>query len=160
MRITRLVILAFVMLGLVACGPRSDATPAQAASAPVEAAPTDPLEIAVAAAATPILHGMIHETPYEHGTLAQSGSEERTLVLERGRCYRIVASGAASLGDLEMTLFDTNAVVVQRDSRDDATAIVGGEDAVCPQEPGAYRLEIAAPHGQGAYAMRVYASAH
>ncbi|MBK8173276.1 MAG: hypothetical protein IPK60_23485 [Sandaracinaceae bacterium] len=145
---------------LFACANNGDVPLSSAPATPVEAPPTDSLERAVVAAAAPILHGMNGETPFEHGTLVEHGSSEHTIVLERGRCYRIVAAGAPTISDLDLALFDSSGVAVQRDTRHDSVAMVGAADAVCPQEHGAYRLEASAASGQGAFALRLFASAH
>ena len=158
LRVLTLASLVFV----AACGGQNDG--AQSAEAvPVAPAndprPTDALEQAVFDAALPIRRGMGADDPYQHGTLEERQPFEQTVFLDRARCYRFVAAGAPSIGELDLTIADSNAVIVQSDSREGNVAMVGGDEAVCPQEPATYRLSLRATRGAGAYAMRVYASA-
>lgn len=147
---------------VAACGGQDDAAHAAevAPAAPAnDPRPTDALEQAVYDAALSIRRGMGADDAYQHGTLEERVPVEQTVFLERARCYRFVAAGAPSITELDLTIADGNAVIVQSDSREGNVAMVGGDEAVCPQEPATYRVTLRATRGAGAYAMRVYASA-
>lgn len=91
----------------------------------------------------------------------QLGTRERQdfmAVLVYGHCYRFIGVGGAGVSDLDLALFDPHGVEAQRDVTQESTAVLGVDSAICPIEPGAYRIGARVRDGAGAFAIGLYRS--
>lgn len=89
------------------------------------------------------------------GKLGPGETRSHGFVLRYGRCYQLVAVGADSLTDLDLALFDGDAVERLRDLEQSRVARIGKRPELCPNRSGAYRVDVRAYRGSGRYAMRV-----
>jgi len=138
-----------------ACTPAPE--PAAAApTVPAEPAPAHPLERAIherAAATTMRPHGA-----YAHGTLEDGARRDHLLVLEQGRCYRVVAASGPGVEDLDLVLYDDGGMQLRQDRTADPYPMLGDGAEICPERGTAFRLQVRAYRGAGPYAYRIYRS--
>jgi hypothetical protein len=151
---------AWWLLGVLATSTGcTTAAPETAPATPAvvqEPAPTDPLERAIherAAAGTMRPHG-----GYVHGSLEPGARRDHLLVLEQGRCYRVVAAGGPGVADLDLVLYDDGGSQLRQDRSSDPYPMLGDGAEICPERGSAFRLQVRAYDGAGAYAYRLYRS--
>ena len=77
--------------------------------------------------------------------------------MQSGLCYKVVAQGADSVGELDLFLYSSTGVLVQQDTTTGAGAILGTSRPICPEEPTEYRVTLRT-HGAGDVAAQLYAS--
>ena len=73
-----------------------------------------------------------------------------------GFCYKVLAQGDDAIEDLDILVFDPNNVLQQRDTSEGREAAVGGRRAICPEQPGLWRIEIVASRGAGRIAAQLW----
>ncbi len=88
--------------------------------------------------------------------LAQGARSDHLLVLEAGRCYRVVGVGDEGVQDMDLFLYDPAGVQANQDSGQDRYPVLGKQIEVCPLMAGAYRLQIQMYQGGGELAVGVY----
>lgn len=102
------------------------------------------------AAGLPPLGGAIE------GTLEAGEHRDQLLVLDYGKCYRVVGVGGPEAEDLDLVLYDPDNVQVQRDLAQDPYPVLGEQAEICPPMAGAYRLQVTMFKGRGRYLVRAY----
>jgi hypothetical protein len=88
--------------------------------------------------------------------LAQGARSDHLLVLEAGRCYRVVGVGDEGVQDMDLFLYDPAGVQANQDSGQDRYPVLGKQIEICPLMAGAYRLQIQMYQGGGELAVGVY----
>jgi hypothetical protein len=134
-----------------------------AASEPVEppvpeAPPADALEASVRALGAQIAPYMQRMETVQRGELAERGARDFSAFLRPGWCYKVVGMGGDGIEDLDLRIHDTNNVLLERDIREDRSAVLGADRPICPVENGTYRVEIRAQRGHGPYVVQMYES--
>ncbi len=120
--------------------------------------PADALEAAIRERAPTEAMLMIPHEAVVRGELTEGGRADLTSVLRAGLCYKVLAQGGPGVRDLDLFVFDPNGVLLQRDRTQDEHPVIGVERAVCPQEPGLYRVEVRMTAGGGPYAVQLWVS--
>lgn len=143
-----------VLAGLTACDGTYVPPPAPPDPDPPPADPTEALLRSRAQAEAPY---MIRQGASQHTTLEAGGRWSFVAVLEQGLCYKFLAQGEESVGELELRLYDEHGVLQQEDASTGSGAVLGTVRPICPQEPMSYRVE-ARGAGAGAVFAQVYAS--
>ena len=92
------------------------------------------------------------------GELAQGARSDHLVVLEAGRCYRVVGVGGEGVKDMDLFLYDPAGVQANQDSGQDRYPVLGKQIEICPLAAGAYRLQIQMYAGGGELAVGVYRS--
>jgi len=92
------------------------------------------------------------------GTLAQGARSDHLLVLEAGRCYRVVGVGGDGVQDMDLFLYDPAGVQANQDPGQDRFPVLGKQIEICPITAGAYRLQVQMYEGGGDFAAGVYRS--
>jgi hypothetical protein len=157
-----------VLLPCVSCGPRTEASsgaePGSQAPASGEAQPEPPLPRDAPPAQVLVLagkryaSGMAAHGKTMTGTLAQGARSDHLVVLEAGRCYRIVGVGGEGVQDMDLFLYDPAGVQANQDSGQDRYPVLGKQIEICPISAGAYRLQVQMYEGGGEFAVGVYRS--
>lgn len=99
----------------------------------------------------------MHPTaPAFGGELEEGNRRDQLVVLRFGRCYRFIGVGGPEVEDLDMILFDPDNVQVQRDFGEDPYPVLGMRSEICPQQNGAYRMQVGMFKGRGSYLARAY----
>ena len=83
--------------------------------------------------------------------------ERRLVVLEQGLCYKVLAQGEASVGELELRLIDDHGALAQEDAMTGSGAVLGSVRPICPLDVTTYHIE-ARGSGPGVVFAQVYAS--
>jgi hypothetical protein len=122
----------------------------------VELAPDAPLDQVLNQKAKKYAVGFVADAEPILGTLPEGQRADHLSVLRGGHCYRMLGVGAPEIEDLDLFLFDPNGVQVQQDAAQDRYPVVGMQADICPAYSGAFRLQVQARTGGGAYAVRVY----
>lgn len=139
-------------------GQTSGQTPKQAPSA---ADPQqDSLQATLRTLAERAAPGFDAVPPPRTGSLQAGERRSFMQILRYGRCYRIVAAGGRGVRDLDLILYDADDRVVQRDSGQDPLPTLGVQADICPFQTGAYRLEVHAYAGHGAFRIAVFDAPH
>ena len=100
--------------------------------------------------------GMIAQGKPIMGTLAQGARSDHLLVLEGGRCYRVVGVGGDGVTDMDLFLYDPAGVQRNQDPGQDRYPVLGKQIEVCPIIAGAYRLQVQMYEGGGDFAVGLY----
>ncbi len=98
------------------------------------------------------------------GSVGNGSQLEQNVTLEPGRCYSVVAMGAASIADLDIQLQPVTPVagtgfVVAEDKTDAPSAILGAKPNCfhwALPGPGAMRILVSAERGQGLAAAQLF----
>ena len=130
------------------------------AKATPEAPPVGTLEHAVYRAAARYAAGWETSETVFRGSLEPRGRQSFMAVLRYGRCYRFIGAADAEVTDLDLVLYDPLSLPVQRDLSQDNLPVLGQRAHICPQNTGAYRLEVAAYAGAGDFVVQLYESPH
>ena len=143
-----------------ACGPSTGAKPANAeasAAQPAEPLPRDrpPAEVLPLAAKRYAAGWVVQGKPIA-GKLAQGERSDHLLVLEAGRCYRVVGVGGEGVEDMDLFLYDPAGVQANQDASTDRYPVLGKTIEICPIRSGAYRLQAQMYKGGGELALGVY----
>ncbi len=157
-----------IVLVSVACADGSPSTGVQATQRPAthQALPppdpdlADPLGQAMAETAQSEASGWEKVGKLWRGKLAARERQAFLSVLTYGHCYRFIGVGAGSVVDLDLALLDPNNVEVQRDVTEGAVTVLGKTVALCPADPGAYRIEARMRSGAGDFAIGLYRDVH
>ncbi len=88
----------------------------------------------------------------QSGELTQGQNREFDIRLEGGKCYAIVAVGASSVRNLDLTLLDADGHDIDRDTAEDARPVV----RVCAEESGTYRMRVQMTEGAGPFRYHAY----
>ena len=154
-----------IALACAACGePPASALGAET----LRAAPEEGSAIAVPPNATPEqivpLHGKRYAQGFTaegaliKGTLAQGARSDHLLVLKAGHCYRVVGAAEATVTDMDLFLYDPDGVQTHQDPGQDRFPVLGIQTEICPQEGGAYRVQVHMYEGGGGFAFGLYRS--
>ena len=100
--------------------------------------------------------GMEPGTQLFRGTLATGDNQDYQAVLQAGRCFKIIGVGTESVSDLDLFLFDPNGVQVQQDTATDAYPVLGLTTPICPEQAGAYRVQVRMYAGSGEFGVQVW----
>ena len=156
-------LLAAVIAG-AGCGPSTSPDKSEgAAQASGEAArdlpplPRDqpPLQV-LPEAAKRFAAGMLEQGKPITGKLAQGERSDHLLVLQAGRCYRVVGVAGNGVTDMDLFLYDPAGVQRNQDATQDRYPMLGKPIEVCPVIAGAYRLQVQMYEGGGDFALGVY----
>jgi hypothetical protein len=165
-RVAPLIILALALL--LGCGDdASPPTPPPPGTGPVTPPPAAVTEIAPPAPGDAIgaqMHtraqqfaeGMEPGTQLFRGTLQTGENQDYQAVLQAGRCFKIIGVGAPTVTDLDLFLFDPNGVQVQQDTATDAYPVLGLSTPICPDQAGAYRVQVRMYAGSGEFGVQVW----
>lgn len=153
----RLVGVAVVVVGLAGCDEPAE-RPRQIDEAPDLPPPADALEAAIRERAPNEAMLMIPHEDVVRGELSEGQRRDFTSVLRAGLCYKVLGQGGDGVRDLDLVVFDSNNVLLQRDATQDAHPVIGVERAICPIEPGMYRVEVRMAQGGGPYAVQLWVS--
>jgi hypothetical protein len=121
---------------------------------PRDAPPAQVLPIAAKRAAS----GMVPQGKPITGTLVQGARSDHLLVLEGGRCYRVVGVGGEGVSDMDLFLYNPAGVQATQDSGQDRYPVLGKQIEICPVVAGAYRLQVQMYEGGGDFALGLYRS--
>jgi hypothetical protein len=77
-------------------------------------------------------------------------------VASAGSCYRIYASGAKDVGDLDLLLRDSTGQPLAADVTHDAWPVLPPRAPLCVDRAGVYLLEVSVYRGAGQYALQVW----
>jgi hypothetical protein len=126
-------------------------------SEPSEPIPADAtLEQIVALKAKKFAAGLVADGAPITGSVVEGARSDHLLVLRAGHCYRIVATGASEVEDMDLFLYDPEGVQMQQDPAEDRYPVLGLQAEICPPEGGAYRLQVHMYKGGGQFAARLY----
>jgi hypothetical protein len=100
--------------------------------------------------------GLVTFGPVISGTLAQGARSDHLVVLEPGRCYRVVGVGGEGVDDMDLFLYDPDGVQANQDASQDRYPVLGVQAELCPIRAGAYRLQVQMYQGGGQFALGVY----
>lgn len=164
--------LSVLSLGAAACdatntGKPPEAPPTASPGAPAkppppaaatEPEPAAPLEREVWRWAKDIAAAYEPSAGYEGRTLGSGESVDMPVVLQEGRCVRILAVAEAGVEDLALSLFDANGSLARDEAAEGPRASIGDAHPLCVARTAVHRLKVAARKGQGAFALRVYQS--
>ena len=147
------------MLGcsMVGCGPAEQATP-EPLPAVAMPTPRDALEARVYERAPAEAPMMVPHESMIRGTLERGAERSFTTVLLGGECYKVLGQGGDGVRDLDLFAYSPQGALMQRDATGDDHPALGIDRAICPEEPGAYRIEIEMHDGAGEYAVQVFSS--
>jgi len=145
--------LVVFLLGVVGCGGYE---PPPAPQDP-EPNPADPLEARIRHRAPTEAPYMIRQGEARHFTLVPGQSASFSLVLASGLCYKVIAQGADTVGELELLLYTNDGVLVQQDTTTGTGAILGSTRPICLEDPAQLRVDLRAS-GPGEVATQLYAS--
>lgn len=146
-----------IALALLACDEPAD-RPRQIDEAPVLPPPADALEAAIRERAPSEAMLMIPHEGVVRGELSEGERRDFTSVLRAGLCYKVLGQGGAGVRDLDLLVYDANGVLLQRDATQHEHPVIGIERAICPLEPGLYRIEARMAAGGGPYAIQLWVS--
>ncbi len=90
--------------------------------------------------------------------LEERGRRDFTSVLRAGLCYKVLAQGDENVQDLDILVYDPENVLLQRDATLHNHPMIGIPRAICPMEPGLFRIELRMARGRGAYAAQIWVS--
>lgn len=143
------------VLALVGCDavPRAPDPPPEP-----EEPPADELEAQLRERGKEVADWMTKDGPPKRATLAQGEIRDFGHALHPGWCYKVVALADESVGDLDLRLYDSHSVLVERDTTEDVQPVLGMARPVCPNESAIYRIEVRALSGGGRVAVQVYRS--
>ncbi len=89
-------------------------------------------------------------------TLHEGDRQSFSEVLHPGFCYKLLVESEDGLTDVDAYLFDVNSVLMQQDARVGGDLALGSDRPICIQEPGMFRTELRAVHGNGALLAQWY----
>lgn len=101
---------------------------------------------------------MIPHEGVVRGDLARGERRDFTSVLRTGLCYKVLGQGGEGVEDLDLFVYEPDGVLLQRDSTRHDHPVIGVERAICPVEPGLYRVEVRMAAGSGPYAVQLWVS--
>jgi hypothetical protein len=136
---------------------RAGAEPSADAKSDLEPLPRNapPAQVLVQAAKR-YAPGLVALGPVISGDLAQGGRSDHLVVLESGRCYRVVGIGGEGVDDMDLFLYDPQGVQANQDASQDRYPVLGVQTEICPIRAGAYRLQVQMYKGGGQFAVGVY----
>ena len=100
--------------------------------------------------------GMNPVMPMARGTLATSATQNYSVPLQTGHCYKIIGVGGVGVTDLDLKLYDPTNNQVDADVATDNFPVIGLQRPLCPTVPGQYRLEVVMYAGMGEYGVQVF----
>ena len=102
--------------------------------------------------------GMLSAGPIRRGVLSAGEKRDYQMVLEAGRCFRVVGRGGEGVEDLDLFLFDPNGVQVRQDLGRDNAPVLGVAAPICPERSAAYRVQVRMVEGAGTYGVQLFRS--
>jgi hypothetical protein len=94
--------------------------------------------------------------PLTRGSLATGGSQNYSVQMQPGHCYKIIGVGAPGVQDLDLKLYGPDGAQVDQDIATDNYPVIGLQQPLCPTTAGAYRLEVLMFAGSGEFAVQVF----
>lgn len=125
---------------------------------PPEEPPADALEASLRARGAVIADWMMRNGDPMRGELSEGGARDFSHLMQPGWCYKIVAVSGEGIEDLDLRVYDSDSVLVQRDTSESPEPYIGQERPICPGEADTYRIEVRARTGSGPFAVQVYRS--
>lgn len=125
---------------------------------PPEEPPADELEAQLRTRGDEIADWMMRNGDPMRGELTEGGARDFSHLMQPGWCYKLVAVSGEGIEDLDLRLYDSDSVLVQRDTTQDPRPYIGLERPICPVEADTYRIEVRARTGSGQFAVQVYRS--
>ncbi len=142
---------------LVALNGCDDSPPAADPQPAPEEPPADELEARLRERGRVAADWMTRSGSALRGELAEGGTQDFSHVMQPGFCYKLVAL-ADGIQDLDLSVYDENNVLLQRDTTEDAQPVIGNERPICPYELATYRVQVRARRGAGPFAVQFYRS--
>lgn len=90
------------------------------------------------------------------GTLNHGQARAHPEVMLGTYCYVVVAVSDESLTELSLTVLDPGGAPLLQSPTRGREVMVGLRDALCPVEPGIYKIRARSYAGDGDYAIRLY----
>ncbi len=118
--------------------------------------PNDAIAVRMAETASTHAEGLTPATPLLRGALGPGERQDFQAILVGRRCFRVLGVGTSTVIDLDLLLFDPNGVQVQQDTSADALPILGHAHPLCPERPGAYRIQARMLEGAGEFGVQVF----
>lgn len=161
---SRVVPVSALILTLTSCGQELTESafqePPTAVSGREQRIPSDrvsaPMAPELAALAEHRGAGMVPVTGAWSGELEEGTHRDVQVVLEPGRCYRILGVGGPGVEDLDLILFDSNGLLKLQDTAQDPRPVVGLVPPLCPESAGVYRLRVRSHRGAGSYVAQLF----
>jgi hypothetical protein len=100
--------------------------------------------------------GMNPVMPLTRGSLATGASQNYSVQMQPGHCYKIIGVGAPGVQDLDLKLYGPDGAQVDQDIATDNYPVIGLQQPLCPTTAGAYRLEALMFAGTGEFAVQVF----
>jgi hypothetical protein len=151
--------LALACCAAVACdGGEPEPEPEMIDETPVLPEPADALEAEIQRRSPNEALMMVPSEPPVRGELAEGTARDFSAALRAGLCYKVLGQGGPGVGDLDLLVYDQNGVLLQRDATVSAQPVIGVDRAICPTEPGLYRVEVRMARGGGPYAVQLWVS--
>ncbi|MAQ14491.1 MAG: hypothetical protein CMN30_06805 [Sandaracinus sp.] len=117
---------------------------------------TDPLGARIHAIGLERLQRYTPGEAVHRGELRRGQALAHPEVLLGTHCYVVVGVASEGLEELSLSILDPGgAPILQSPTRGEEVTI-GLRDALCPIEPGIYKIRARAYRGEGDYAIRVY----
>ncbi len=88
-----------------------------------------------------------------------SQTQRLALPVEGGYCYRVLVTGTASLGDLDVALFQESGAEIESDASYGVASLLGLRQPLCVSVAATLRLEVHALGGAGVYGVEVLRAA-
>jgi hypothetical protein len=149
--------LSAVVLLVVALAGCDDAPPATDPQAVPEEPPADELEARLRARGREAADWMTRSGSAYRGEVAEGDARDFSHIMQPGFCYKVVGL-AEGIEDLDISVYDENNVLLQRDTTEDAQPVIGSERPLCPYDAATYRLQVRARRGAGRFAVQFYRS--
>lgn len=103
--------------------------------------------------------GLAPVAPVHVGSQKPEDPAERLVFRARkGRCYRVLAIGAAEVSDLDVAILAPDGRLVAADLSKDAWSVVPPRAPWCPEDEGPYAIDVSVANGEGSYALGVWGS--
>jgi hypothetical protein len=88
--------------------------------------------------------------------LGEGAEHQVPIQLGANQCARLVAAGAASLAEVELSLLAPDGSLVASDPMTGSLAVLGPDGPVCVASPGRYRARTIARRGTGQLALGIW----
>lgn len=152
------------VLGLLGCqrAPTEDAPPpprlgaAPPSTAADEWEPRDALEGELKALVAREASFMIPVGETHRLSVPAGESRDVQIVLPGGHCFKVLGVASERLEELSLRIVDANAVPLQQAQNGRATVL--GNEPLCFEAPGLFRVQARALRGEGDVALRAYRS--
>lgn len=120
--------------------------------------PADELEASLRENGRELAPFMILSEDAMRGEIDEGGARDFSHVMHPGWCYKVLGLGGEGVEDLDIRIYDSNDVLLQRDTTRDAEPYIGRMRPICPGESGTYRVQVRMVSGAGPFVVQVYRS--